>query len=182
MSNGRSRWTAILLACSLALNLLLLGAFLGRFLTERPYPRAFPPHMGWVLRGLPEEERLHLRPLLEQHQQRAESLQRELLDAQGEATRQLRSEQLTEQDLRDALAKLRAASNASQQAMHDTLVEVMQQLEPSQRKQVMRFMRGDWRGEMRRRGDMLRRGDMRPGRRPFSPDLQTQERRPAPAP
>lgn len=174
MSNGRSRWMAILLACSLALNLLLLGAFLGRFLTERPYPRAFPPHMGWVLRGLPEEERQHLMPLLERHQQRAQSLQRELLDAQGEATRQLRSEQLIEEDLQDALVKLRAASNASQQAMHDTLAEVMQQLEPVQRKQVMRFMRGDWRGEMRRRGDM-RRG------RPFSPDVQPKERRPAPA-
>tara|TARA_Y100000031_G_scaffold152269_1_gene195078 strand:+ start:9897 stop:10409 length:513 start_codon:yes stop_codon:yes gene_type:complete len=163
MSNGRSRWIGILLACSLAVNLLLLGAFLGRFFGERPYPGAFPPHMGWVLRGLPEEERQHLRPVLRKHQRRAASLQRELADAQGEATKQLRSEELDEQDLQDALSRLRAASNASQQAMHDTLVEVMQQLEPQRRKEVMLFMRGDWRREMRRRGEGRR------GRRPGPP-------------
>jgi hypothetical protein len=47
--------------------------------------------------------------------------------------------------------------------MHDTLVEVMQQLEPQRRKEVMLFMRGDWRREMRRRGEGRR------GRRPGPP-------------
>ena len=57
MSNGRSRWVAILLAVSLAINLLLAGAFIGRLLTERRDPGTFPPHMGWILRGLPDQER-----------------------------------------------------------------------------------------------------------------------------
>lgn len=172
MSNGRRRWIAILLACSLAVNLLLLGAFLGRFFRERPYPGTFPPHMGWILRGLPEEERQNIRPVLREHQRRAESLQRALISAQEEASKQLRSEELVEQDLQDALAALRAASNASQQAMHDALAEVMQRLEPGQREQVMRSMRGDWSGEMRRRGDRRR------GRRP----PLVQEEKPPPPP
>lgn len=173
MSNGRSRWITILLACSLALNLLLLGAFLGRFFTERPRPGTFPPHMGWILRGLPSEERLQLRPVLKQHQERAASLQRELFKAQQDASRELRSEELNEQDLQDALARLRAASNASQQAMHDSLVDVMKRLQPGQRKQVMRSMGRDWRGEIRRRGGM---------RRPFAPEVPHQGDKPPPFP
>jgi hypothetical protein len=97
---------------------------------------------------------------------------RALISAQEEASKQLRSEELVEQDLQDALAALRAASNASQQAMHDALAEVMQRLEPGQREQVMRSMRGDWSGEMRRRGDRRR------GRRP----PLVQEEKPPPPP
>jgi len=174
----RSRWIAILLGCSLAVNLLLLGAFLGRFARERPDPGAFPPHMGWILRGLPTEERQPLRAVLRQHRQRAVPIQRELAKAQGEATRQLRSEDLNEQDLQDALSKLRTASNASQQAMHDTLVDVMKRLEPQQRIKVIRSMRGEWRGEMRRKGE--RRRDAR--RRPLPPGTPPQEEKPPPPP
>jgi len=183
MSNGRSRWVAILLAVSLALNLLLAGAFIGRFLTQRPDPGTFPPHMGWILRGLPDQERQQLRPVLRQHQQRAISLQRQLNDAQQEASRQLRIEDLNEQDLLDALGKLRAASNASQQAMHDSLVDVMKRLDPEQRKEVMQSIRGDWRNEMRRRGDG-RRSAGRPsgGRRPFTPEQPPARDKPAPPP
>ncbi len=172
MSNGRSRWIAILLVCSLAVNLLLLGALLGRFFRERAYPGTFPPHIGWILRGLPEEERQNIRPVLREHQRRAELVLRALISAQEEASKQLRSEELVEHDLQDALAALRAASNASQQAMHDALAEVMQRLEPGQREQVMRSMRGDWSGEMRRRGDRRR------GRRP----PLVQEEKPPPPP
>ncbi len=178
MTSGRSRWIAILLACSLALNLLLLGAFLGRLTRERPYPGAFPPHMGWILGGLPKEERKQLKPVLKQHQQRSVALRLELANAQREASRQLRSDELIEQDLQDALANLRAASNASQQAMHDTLVDVMKRLEPQKRKQVMKSIRRNWRGEMRRRGE----GRRSAGQRPFAPETLPQEQEPPPPP
>jgi uncharacterized membrane protein len=184
MSNGRSRWVAILLAVSLALNLLLAGAFIGRLLTERRDPGTFPPHMGWILRGLPDQERQQLRPVLRQHQQRAIALRRQLNDAQREASRQLGIEELNEQDLLDALGKLRAASNASQQAMHDSLVDVMKRLEPGQRKQVMQSIRGDWRNEMRRRGDGRRSAGRPPsgGRRSFPPEQAPAREKPAPPP
>jgi uncharacterized membrane protein len=162
-----------LLIGSVIFNLLLAGAIVGRFFLASPSLRSFPPTMGWVLRGLPPEERETIRPLLAEHMQGTVAAQRALAHAQRKASLLMREDHLDEKALAQAFAELRDASRDSQETMHRALIEVMVAISPEQRRQVIGYMRGGWRGETGRRPG--ERGGNRPGEQdrmppPRSPD------------
>lgn len=159
LSNGRSRWLGIFLACSLAVNLLLMGIFAGHLLRPGP-PGPFPPHMGWVLRHLSEQGRQQLRPELERHSQTVRPLQKDMIGAQRTVNRLLSDEHLDADRLQEALARLHEASTRFQAASHDEMLLIIKQLAPEDRKRVVRFLQKDFLPEFRSR--RMRRHRMEP--------------------
>ncbi|HJP52739.1 MAG TPA: hypothetical protein QF611_17035, partial [Pseudomonadales bacterium] len=70
MSEGRRRTLVIVLICSIAINLLLIGGLVGHFATTPP-GRPFPSHLGWIVRELDDDTRQKLWPLLKQNAEEA---------------------------------------------------------------------------------------------------------------
>lgn len=134
-----SRLVNIILVFSLALNLLLVGGLIGHWLRGGP-PRPIPDHLGWIIRHLDDDTRRALRPKLESHIREARPLRREMRDAQREFQQALTTEQFDESRLEAALARLRAASGAWQEAMHDEMIIILKNLPPEERRRVVSFL------------------------------------------
>lgn len=150
MSNGRRRLVNIVLVCSLAINLLLVGGLIGHWLRGGGPPRPIPDHLGWIIRHLDDDTRRALRPKLQSHIREAWPLRREMRDAQREFQRALTAEEFDETRLEAALTRLRSASLAWQEAMHEEMIIILKNLAPEDRQRVVSFLE---RHDARRRRD-----------------------------
>ena len=135
-----SRNWLFLLGTSLAINLLVAGILLARWIDRDVPPRPMPHHMHWVLGGLTREERTELRPQFRQSFQASSQAFRRVRNAQRAVWQLAMAEHLDEAALRDALARLRSETARSQALMHETLLEIMANLDPDQRRRVTRFL------------------------------------------
>lgn len=140
MSNGRSRLLIIVLVCSLAINLLLVGGIIGRLAFRPPRPPMMD-HLGWVIRNLDPATRQALRPGLIAHAKKVRPLRREIRAAQREFVNALLQPELDTQKLDAALGKLRSASDAYQQSMHDEMVVILKKMSYDERKRFVNFLR-----------------------------------------
>ena len=149
---NKSRIISISLVISVALNLLFVGAVVGRFMhgdSQRP----MSSHLGWVLRDLDEKARDRIRPVLEDQAETIRPLRREMWQAQKEFRKLLVAESFDENALQESLSHLRHASEEYQSGMHHQMLMVLKDLEPDQRRRVARFlMRPRPEGRDRRQG------------------------------
>ncbi len=124
---------------SVALNLLFIGAMIGRFMHGAP-PRPMSSHLGWVLRDLDEEARAKIRPVLEDQAKTIKPLRREMWKAQKEFRKLLVAESFDEAALEKSLKHLRHTSEEYQSGMHHQMLMVLKDLEPEQRHRISRFL------------------------------------------
>ncbi len=136
----QSHWLGLALALSVAVNLLVGGAVLGRLFRSPP---ATPPPMAWALRDLDPAVRETLRPQLRKRLSEAQPARRELrlaLQALGEA---LRREPMDRDAASTALAKLRESGERYQAVLHESLLDILAELPAERREAAMRAaMRG----------------------------------------
>jgi uncharacterized membrane protein len=136
---NKSRIISISLVFSVALNLLFVGAVVGRFMHGAP-PRPMSSHLGGVLRDLDDEARDKIRPVLENQAETIRPLRREMRQAQKEFRKLLVEESFDEGALEESLSQLRHASEEYQSGMHHQMLLVLKDLEPEQRRRVARLL------------------------------------------
>ena len=140
MSNGRRRLFNIILVCSLAINLLLLGGIIGRFAFGPPRPPRLD-HLGWVVRNLDKSTRRELRPELVAHARKMMPLRRQIRAAQQQFEEVLLQPKLDPARLDAALARLRAASDTYQHSMHNEMVVILKKMNLQERQRFVYFLR-----------------------------------------
>jgi uncharacterized membrane protein len=126
-----SHWVGLALALSVAVNLLVGGALLGRLFRGPPGP----PPMAWALKDLDPALRESLRPRLRERLADAQPARRELrlsLRALGEA---LRQEPMDRAGASRALAGLRASGSRYQAVLHESLLDILAEL-PAERREA----------------------------------------------
>ena len=140
---SKTRWLAVLLAVSLAVNLGLAGFAAGRMFSGFHGGPLHDPARGLArsLRGLPDERRDALRPLLRAEMRRIGPSVRELRGAQRDLIELASAEPFDRQALEAALERFRNELLASQERSHRALVEVMAALTEAERRQVLESMR-----------------------------------------
>ena len=140
---NRTRWLAVLLAASVAVNLALAGFTAGRMFSGGHAGPLHDPARGLArsLKGLPEERREALKPLLRSEMRRIGPSVRQLRGAQRELVELVAAEPFDRQALEAALARFRHDLLASQERSHRALVEVMAELTKAERRQVLESMR-----------------------------------------
>lgn len=139
MSNGRSRLFNIVLVCSLAINLLLVGGLIGRVVFGPP-PPPMPNHLGWILRSLDSDTRQALRPQLEAHAHTVAPLRRQVRAAQREFENVLTEPQLDDNRLNAALDRLHTASSAYQASMNEEMTIILKKMTLDERKRFVHFL------------------------------------------
>ena len=140
---NKTRWLAVLLAASVAVNLGLAGFAAGRMFSGFHGGPLHDPARGLArsLRGLPEERRDELRALLRSEMRPMGPRIRQLRGAQRDLVELASAEPLDRQALEGALERFRNELLASQERSHRALVEVMAVLSADERKQVLESMR-----------------------------------------
>jgi uncharacterized membrane protein len=133
------RGLIIALVISMAVNLLLGGAILGRVLMGPP-PGPMPNHLGWIIRDLDTDTRKQLKPLLVEHARKAMPLRQEMRQAQRAFRQALLTEPLDESELTASLERLQTASAAFQDTMHKEMLVILKQLSPAERARVATFL------------------------------------------
>ena len=133
----KSHWVGVALALSVAVNLLVGGALIGRLFRAPPGP---PPPMAWALKDLDPSVREKLRPRLRERLVEAQPARRELrlaLQALGEA---LRQEPMDRDGASRALAGLRESGSRYQAVLHESLLDLLAELPAERREAAMRAM------------------------------------------
>lgn len=135
---NKIRIISIALVFSVALNLLFIGAVVGRFLHGPPQRPG--PHLDWVLRNMDEESRGNIRPILQEYAKTMRPLRHEMRQAQRQFRRLLAAESFDEAALEESLSQLQESSAAYQTGMHHQMLMLLKDLEPQQRRRVARFL------------------------------------------
>ena len=131
----KSQWTGLALALSVAVNLLVGGALLGR---QFRAPAGPPPPMAWALRDLDPAVRETLRPRLRERLSEAQPARRELrlaLQALGQAVKR---EPMDREAASRALAKLRESGERYQAVLHESLLDILAELPVERREAALR--------------------------------------------
>jgi uncharacterized membrane protein len=147
----KSHWVGLALALSVAVNLLVGGALLGRLFRAAPAP---PPPMAWALRDLDPSVRETLRPQLRKRLSEAQPARRELRLALQSLGQALRQEPMDRDAASRALSQLRESGERYQAVLHESLLDILAELPAERREAAMR-------GAMRGKG-----GALLPGRGP----------------
>lgn len=130
---------AAALALSLSVNLLAGGVLLGRLL--RPAPE--PPPMVWALSDLEPALRRRLGPRLRERLAEVRPARRELRSARGDLRAALLSEPLDRAAASAALARLREGRDRYRALLHDSLLDMLEELPAERREAALRgFARG----------------------------------------
>ena len=136
----KSHWVGLALALSVAVNLLVGGALLGRLLRPPPDPQ---PPMAWALRDLDPSVRETLRPQLRKRLSEAQPARRELRLALQSLGQALRQEPMDRDAASRALAQLRESGERYQAVLHESLLDILAELPAERREAAMRAaMRG----------------------------------------
>ena len=141
-ATGRpSRWLAIALVISVALNLFALGLVAARAMRPGPHERArgYGPFMGphGLLQDGDGAEPIAKR-VMQRYGEDLRREHRELREARRAVREALEAEPLDAGRLERALGELRARTDSSQTRMHAALVELARSLPLEQRKKLAR--------------------------------------------
>lgn len=131
------RTLTILLIGSLAINLTVAGVLVGRWSTGNMSKEA---PMVWAFRDVTPESRQRLRPLLTESVREVLPLRRDLKRSERKVVALIRQDDIDEEALSQALADLRAANLAHQEAIHEVGVEAFSQLEKDERMVALRYL------------------------------------------
>ncbi|MEM9624326.1 MAG: periplasmic heavy metal sensor [Pseudomonadota bacterium] len=131
----KSKWIAVVLVVSLALNLALGGFLLGR--ASGMGPAADPTHMfpRWA-RSLPEPRREAVRPLIREYFTSVRPNLRQLREQRRVVHQAIRAEPFDAQVLEDALAEMRGLQDEIFMVSDQSFVRFVAQLDPAERAQL----------------------------------------------
>ena len=133
---NKNRVINIVLVCSITLNLLIIGAIIGRV--------AFRPLMGpplaWMMKDLDAETRGRIHENFGHRAKIVAPMRREIRAAREEFKDLLMEEELDEEASLEALARLRHASSKYTITLHEQMILMLKDLEPEQRLKVSRFL------------------------------------------
>ena len=96
--------------------------------------------MVWAFRDVTPESRQRLRPLLTESVREVLPLRRDLKRSERKVVALIRQDDIDEEALSQALADLRAANLAHQEAIHEVGVEAFSQLEKDERMVALRYL------------------------------------------
>jgi uncharacterized membrane protein len=133
----KQQTTHIVLAISLGLNLLIVGAAIGFGLRERPGPR-FPAHLSDSLETVAPEVRDQISAEIRRERKEGRELHKQMRNEQRQLAKVILSEPFDPEAARSAFAKTRQARDAVQQHMHEQMLLVLAELDKQQRAQLMR--------------------------------------------
>ena len=131
------RALTLLLIGSLAINLTVAGVLVGRWSAGDLSKKA---PMVWAFKEVSPESRQRLRPLLRESVREVLPLRRDLKRAERKVVALIRQDDIDEPALTQALADLRAANLAHQEAIHEVGVEAFSQLEKEERMVALRYL------------------------------------------
>ena len=131
------RTLTILLIGSLAINLAVAGVLVGRWFSGDLSKKA---PMVWAFKDVAPESRQRLRPLLKESMSEILPLRRDLKRAERKVVALIRQDDIDEPALTQALADLRAANLAHQEAIHEVGVEAFGQLDREDRMVALRYL------------------------------------------
>ena len=131
------RTLTLLLIGSLAINLTVAGLLVGRWSAGDMTKKA---PMVWAFKEVSPESRQRLRPLLKESLREVLPLRRDLKRAERQVVALIRQDDIDEAALTRALAELRAANLAHQEAIHEVGVEAFGQLDKEERMVALRYL------------------------------------------
>ena len=130
----------LVLLCSVAINLLLIGAFAGEWVSGARRP---PPPMQWATNDLDEATRARVRQILEERRPAAQTLRHDLRAIDQRLMAVIRASTLDPEALKETLSDLRRTNGEYQALLHASLESVLPTLTPPQRVDVVRrLLRG----------------------------------------
>lgn len=122
----------IVCVVSLALNLLVVGVFLGRW-----YVASSSPPLAWAVQDLPEGARAHVRQVLRSERDNRREARRIARNAMDRVRRIAFAEPFDEDATRKALADLRQVQDNFHRQVHESMVVLLAQLPSEQRRLVV---------------------------------------------
>ena len=130
----------LVLLCSVAINLLLIGAIAGEWVSGARRP---PPPMQWAANDLDEATRARVRQILEEQRPAAQTLRHDLRAIDQRLMAVIRASTLDPEALNATLSDLRRTNGEYQALLHASLESVLPTLTPPQRLDVVRrLLRG----------------------------------------
>ena len=130
----------LVLLCSVAINLLLIGAIAGEWVSGVRRP---PPPMQWAANDLDEATRARVRQILEEQRPAAQTLRHDLRAIDQRLMAVIRASTLDPEALNATLSDLRRTNGEYQTLLHASLESVLPTLTPPQRVDVVRrLLRG----------------------------------------
>lgn len=168
------KWLITIVVISIALNLLLVGFYIG----QQPLPGRtnlrIDPTMGLprVLQGLPEDRRRALLQDVDVRRREIASRHRALQKVQIDIERAMAMEPFDAESLANALESFRRRFDENQEDSHRLLVQLFEQMDPEERSAVRIAL-----SRLRARPNQGRPRDMGPNRPPPRFD---DDRRPSP--
>ena len=146
---NNSRWVIVSLLLSVALNLLLLGVFIGSSVYKKPIIKPLPTHLGWMIQHLDSASLNSLRPQIEAHSRRVAPIRQEMRRQQKEFNRLLLQPNPNNKALAQTLSQLRDHSDEYQQEMHSMILKLIPKLSEDQRLKVISMLRRPPKGSLR---------------------------------
>ena len=132
------KWLVTIVVISVALNLLLVGFYIG----QQPLPGrtnvSIDPTMGLprVLQGLPEDRRRALLQDVDVSRREIASRHRALQKVQIDIERALAMEPFDAESLANALENFRRRFDENQEDSHRLLVQLFEQIDPEERRAI----------------------------------------------
>lgn len=129
----KQRWINGVLVVSLALNLMVAGAILGRWFKDTREHRG---PLAWAIKTLDTNTRERLRPILEQNRGATRELRRRIRTASDDVRDAISAEPFDEARLARALENLRAVTGQYQAVVHTVALETLGKLPADERERV----------------------------------------------
>jgi len=128
-----TKWLGIGLVASLALNLFVMGAWIGKFARHGDRVETERVTLGAMTDSLSPQGRKLLRQSMRTNRKEAIPIFKQLNDARGRANEALDAEPYNPDAYAAALRDIRTYSEAGQTLLHATLVDVVGKLSPADR-------------------------------------------------
>ncbi len=144
----KSKWVAILLIVSLALNLIMVGFWTGSRSVAAPGFDPIRSYPRWA-HGLAEPRRDALRPVMREHLKSMRPTLRALRQRHRALRDALTAEPFDAQVLEEALVAMREDQARMQSQSHASFAEFVTQLTPAERRQLAADMDGPGRHHKR---------------------------------
>lgn len=164
MSEGTFPWRTLLLA-SVAINLLVLGAFVGAYASgvrlERPAAAGQLPGPRVLMAALPQTARAKVRDALARTWVETRALRQQAAQARRDAFDAAAAEPFDAGRVRAAFARVREADAAALAAFHNNMIDAFAAMTPDERQRAIAALRnaGPARRAMQRQSAIQPTGD-----------------------
>ena len=138
--NRRTRILTSLLVVSLAINLLIVGGLIGFRLQDQGPGRPMPSHLRWLVHNLDDDAKRQILPLMKTYAEESAPLRRKLRNAREAFIDSMTQEPLNDTKIETAISELQQTTTELQTNMHRQMIDIMKQLDPSDRQRALKFL------------------------------------------